>query len=399
MFNLILLAPLTVIAAVLCIPLVIELATALTAWVRPARPESEAADLPRLLFLVPAHNEEMMIGACASSLLAQDYPRDRMRVVVIADNSSDATAERAREAGAEALERHDTELRGKPRALYWALERLPVSEFDAVVIVDADSTVDAGFSRALAEESPLTHKAVQTYFGTLNEYENWLTRLGGVLARCRYEVTYPLKRAAGLNCPLTGNGMCLGRELVRDGRWQAFSLTENWELYARYSAEGVPVGYARGAMLRSQEARSLSQGTTQRSRWLAGRMWVLREWGGRILSSNRVSMLQKLDTLTELAGLSPVLHLAVAIMVIAMAVLVPGDSMLARVVIGLAAASLAAPVVTTVAVIVRHPQPWKTLAAFGRLPLYAAWRIVVALRTLLLPRDLEWRKTDRHAAG
>jgi 1,2-diacylglycerol 3-beta-glucosyltransferase len=340
-----------------------------------------------------------MISECVSSLVSQDYPADRLDVAVIADNCSDATAARARSAGAKALERHDTQLRGKPRAIAWALAQLPVKEFDAVVIIDADSTVDRDFSRALAAESPLQHKAVQAYFGTLNEYENWLTRLGGVLARCRYEVTYPLKRAAGLNCPLTGNGMCLGRELVRDGRWHAFSLTENWELYARYSAEGIPIGYARNAMLRSQEARSLSQGTTQRSRWLAGRMRVLREWGGRILRSSRVSLLQKLDTLTELAGLSPVLHLTAALFVIAAAALVPGSSTMASVVITLAAISLAAPVLTTLAVIVRHPQPWSTMAAFARLPFYAAWRIVVAARTLLLPRDLEWRKTDRHAAG
>src|SRR5690606_10093754 len=110
--------------------------------------------LPRLLFLVPAHDEALLIEGCVRSILAMDYPADRREVVVIADNCTDGTADLARTAGATCLERADTERRGKPWALAWALERVDLGAFDAVVIIDADSLVDPSFARAMARHSP-----------------------------------------------------------------------------------------------------------------------------------------------------------------------------------------------------------------------------------------------------
>lgn len=55
-----------------------------------AAKESDAA-LPPLAVIVPARDEADNIGACLSSLLAQDYPADRVRILVVDDASSDAT--------------------------------------------------------------------------------------------------------------------------------------------------------------------------------------------------------------------------------------------------------------------------------------------------------------------
>jgi 1,2-diacylglycerol 3-beta-glucosyltransferase len=362
---------------------------------RASSTEARLIALPRLVFLVPAHNEEGLISQCARSLVGMDYPRDLRRIIVIADNSSDGTARLAREAGAECFERTDPVNRGKPHALAWAIAQLNLADVDACVIVDADTVVEQDFAHGLAALSPLDAIAAQAYIGTMNEWDNWLTRLAGVLARCRYEFTYLLRDEAGLNCPLTGNGMCIGRELLAKHGWQAFSLTENWELYARYTAEGVPIRFARGARLYTQQVRSMQQGQIQRSRWSAGRTWALREWGPRILQSTRTSVLNKFATLAELAALTPVMHLTAAAAVVAATLLLPSP---AGWWIALAAiASLASPVIATTMVLVNHPQPATTLSAFARLPVYATWRVSVAARTLLLPDSGEWRKTERNA--
>lgn len=350
---------------------------------------------PRLLFLVPAHNEELLIANCVRSLVAMDYPIPSRRIVVIADNSTDATALLAREAGAECLERCDKAHRGKPHALAWALKQLGLANVDACVIVDADTAVTPGFARGLAALAPLDGIAVQANIGTMNEWDNWLTRLAGVLARCRYEVTYRLRDAAGMNCPLTGNGMCVGRRLLEPNGWQAFSLTENWELYARYTSEAVKVRYAYDAKLFTQQVRSMRQGQIQRSRWLAGRMWVLRSWSGRILRSRNTPLIDKFATLAELASLSPVLQLSAAIAVALTAAALPGP--FAPWIAVAAATSIVSPLTATLVVLFRHPHPLATLSAFFYLPVYAVWRTSVAACTLLLPGNGEWRKTERHS--
>ncbi|MET0557975.1 MAG: glycosyltransferase [Solirubrobacterales bacterium] len=62
-------------------------------------PGSEA--LPTVSLIVPAYDEEEVIAAKVANALGLDYPRERLQVIVASDGSSDATAERARAAGAD----------------------------------------------------------------------------------------------------------------------------------------------------------------------------------------------------------------------------------------------------------------------------------------------------------
>jgi 1,2-diacylglycerol 3-beta-glucosyltransferase len=396
MLSAMLAAVLIALVALLWLPLLSELLSVFRRKHISQPVKDGSGDTPRLLLLVPAHDEHLLITGCVRSLLQMAYPPAARRVVVIADNCTDATARLAREEGAEVLERVDREFPGKPRAIAWALGQIDLKSWDACVIIDADSIVAPSFASGLARLAPLNDIVFQSNIGVLNEFESWLTRLGGVLSRCRYEFTYPLKQSAGLNCPVMGNGMGFGTNLLMRDGWQAFSITEDSELYAIYTEAGVPIRHAAHANLFSQEARSLEQGATQRRRWLAGRLRVIREWAIRLIRSPRISWHQKLDAFVELGLASPVLHLMAAIAVAAAALLAIRGA-LGWWIAALAATSLSALIVTTILVFWRHPQPWRTLSSFLMLPAYAAWRLVVVMGTLLTLRDTTWRKTARTA--
>jgi cellulose synthase/poly-beta-1,6-N-acetylglucosamine synthase-like glycosyltransferase len=59
------------------------------------------AEPPRVSLIAAAYDEEDVIAAKVANALALDYPRDRFEIVVASDGSGDATAERARAAGAD----------------------------------------------------------------------------------------------------------------------------------------------------------------------------------------------------------------------------------------------------------------------------------------------------------
>lgn len=396
MLHLILAVGLSGVVAILCLPLLSELLCLFGHRRRVAVPRPLNGEEPRLLFLVPAHDEELLIGGCVRSLVDMTYPSASRRIMVIADNCSDRTARIAQEQGAETLIRVDPQAPGKPQAIAWALGQIDLRAWDACVIVDADSTVAPSFASGLAKLAPLNDIAFQSNIGVLNEFESWLTRLGGVLSRCRYEVTYPLKQSAGLNCPINGNGMGFGTNLlIRDG-WRAFSIAEDSEQYAVYTAAGVPIRHASEANLFSQEARSLQQGATQRRRWIAGRIRIIHDWGLRLFLSPHIGWHQKLDAFVELGLAIPVLHLVLAALVVVAAFVgVTGTPGLW--IASLAAVSLSGVATTAIVVICRHPQPWRTLFSFFMLPVYAGWRSLVLLGTLSTLRDAAWRKTARTA--
>jgi glycosyltransferase involved in cell wall biosynthesis len=59
------------------------------------------AELPGVSVIVAAYAEQDVIAARVANLLAVDYPREKVEVIVACDGSPDATAQRARDAGAD----------------------------------------------------------------------------------------------------------------------------------------------------------------------------------------------------------------------------------------------------------------------------------------------------------
>ena len=379
--------------AILLLPMVSDLTSAAKVLLGPDRRSRPApAELPHLLFLVPAHNEELLIESCLRSLRCLRYPVERFAVVVIADNCTDRTAAIARATGVRCLERTEPERPGKPGALAWAVARLPLPEYDAVLIVDADTTVDPGFASALASAAPLRDKVLQPYNDVANRSDNALTRMAGVLATetC---LAFRLKRRAGLNVPVSA-GMCIGTGVLATHGWNAFSLSEDWEIYASLTAAGVLIDYVEAAHLYAQEARSLHQSATQRQRWTAGKVAVLRHTSPGLLRSRRIALSQKLDALAELSAPGPAVHLGVVAACCALTWLVPAPG--ATLLTLALTASLLRPATYTVIALGSDPEPWRALAAFSFLPLYTPWRLWTLLGSLRMMGNKPWVRTERH---
>ncbi|MCW2830846.1 MAG: hydrolase [Aeromicrobium sp.] len=100
--------------------------------------------------LIPAHNEEQLIAATIASLQSQSHRPER--IIVVADNCSDSTVEIALSAGVEVVESFGNTHK-KAGALNQALSRLlpGQGDNDAVMVMDADTTLDPGFLEAAVE--------------------------------------------------------------------------------------------------------------------------------------------------------------------------------------------------------------------------------------------------------
>ena len=105
-----------------------------------------AASPPTVSLIVAAHNEESVIAAKVANALTLDWPRDRLEVIVCADGCSDATAARAREAGADVV--LDLERRGKIPALDAGVA---ASSGELLVFSDANVALERAAIARLAE--------------------------------------------------------------------------------------------------------------------------------------------------------------------------------------------------------------------------------------------------------
>jgi cellulose synthase/poly-beta-1,6-N-acetylglucosamine synthase-like glycosyltransferase len=97
--------------------------------------------------LIPAHNEEASLPSTIASLQSQSHPPER--IVVVADNCTDATVARARSAGVEVFESAGN-TRKKAGALNQALRLVLPAQGpnDVIMVMDADTRLDDGFLAA-----------------------------------------------------------------------------------------------------------------------------------------------------------------------------------------------------------------------------------------------------------
>ncbi len=99
--------------------------------------------------IIPAHNEEAVIGKKINNVLEADYPREQMEIVVVSDCSTDNTDRivRSYEPEGVRLLRQETR-RGKTSGLNWAMEDIKA---DIVVFTDANAMFPPGLFQRLAQ--------------------------------------------------------------------------------------------------------------------------------------------------------------------------------------------------------------------------------------------------------
>jgi glycosyltransferase involved in cell wall biosynthesis len=364
---------------------------------RPSPPEA-SPPTRRFRFVVPAHNESNGIADTVASLLSVDYPRELFEVVVVADNCTDDTAERARAAGATVMERNDLEKRGKGYALDHAFSATP-PEVDAVVVIDADTLVSPNLLHAFAARRERGAVAMQADYAVRNPNAGWRTRLVAVAFGAFHIVRSRARERLELSCGLRGNGMCFAVSLLGEVPHRAYSVVEDVEYGLRLGEAGHRVWYTDEAHVYGEMVTTSAAANTQRRRWEEGRKALVRENAWRLLRKG----LQKPDRV--------LLDLAVDLLIPPLSTVVvglgAGLTAGVGVVVGLGAPGVAASAFATGlgAVGAYVLRGWSVsgtgargLADLGLSPFYVAWKL--ALRFKKPPRATsEWVRTQREAGS
>ena len=163
---------------------------------RPRRRAAPSAELPMVSLIVAAHDEEEVIAAKVANALALDYPRERLQIVVASDGSDDATAERAREAGADLV--LELPRGGKLAAQNAATER---ASGEILAFSDANSTWEPGALRKLV--APFAERRVAYVCGQVSFLDPAGDNLEGAYWRYEMRVREMESSLAGITA---GNG-------------------------------------------------------------------------------------------------------------------------------------------------------------------------------------------------
>jgi 1,2-diacylglycerol 3-beta-glucosyltransferase len=352
-------------------------------------PRPRSRERIRFLVIIPAHNEGSVIGTCLKAIDADRRLGDQ--VLVVADRCTDATAATAREHGARVLERGPESKPGRAAARQAGLEQARSLEWDAVVMLDADSVVSPGFFGGCEQALAAGADAVQAR--SESKPGSTLPEQAALAAFTLQGITIPRGRdRLGLSVRLRGTGMAVRRPLALAHRFRA-PASEDLFFSLDLLLEGVRCRHVDGSRLRSEGAGRWDAFGRQKLRYEAGRMTAARSYVPRLL---RRAVRRRDPSCFEAAWYLATPPFALA----ALSLLVGGGVAAAfgpwwlTAVFGAGLLALAFALVTGLVQAKAGPRTWLALLAA---PWYLAWKAAVQVRAFasVLRRDSYYPPTER----
>jgi len=359
---------------------------------------SDPGRLPHVLILVPCRDEVEMIPDLCRSLSQLDYPRERLKVVLIDDASTDGTG-RVMEQIAVWPGWHVLKFSpnmGKARALNVALDQFPFGEI--IYVLDADHRPDSqalrqavryfeapavaamtGFTRV---SNPLA--SLSAFYSTVESYTNQLVTIRG-------------KDRLGLAPSLLGSNCGYRREtLLAFGGFRAGALSEDSDLTVTFHRAGYITRFAPDAISYQQVPQSLDGYLKQHIRWGRGLNDVAKSHRAAFLMDRKLSLPLRLELLLFTAGYLDRLALMSAVFLLFVAYFV--SSTLVLFLLGVTLLSLLTPLAQIAALFFKERMDMAMWIRLPLVPVFFIFDIFAALRAMsetLLNRPRLWTKTRR----
>jgi len=233
-----------------------------------ASPRHTNTSLPYVAVIVPCFNEEATVAGTLNSLLALEYPADKLEIIAVNDGSTDTTLEVLRE-----FEHHqqiriiDKENGGKHSAMNAALE---FTNAEIIGCLDADSFVEP---EALAHIiSGFNSPEVAAVTPTIKVHN-----ARGVLQliqRAEYNLSVFIRNAFALmdaQFITPGPFSFFRRNVIKEvGPWRHAHSTEDLEMCLRLQRNHHKVANAPNAIVYTTAPHTLKQLYKQRVRWTYG---------------------------------------------------------------------------------------------------------------------------------
>lgn len=238
-------------------------------------------ELPTVSILIPSHNEELVIESTLKAMVNLEYPKDKLEIIPINDNSSDGTGfivDKYAKLYSFINPLHTkppTGGKGKSGALNQGFKH---STGDVIVVYDADNTPEpeAVYNLVIGLNNDKKAAAVVGKFRVSNAKENLLTRFINIET-----LTFQWLAQAGRwhwfkMTTIPGTNFAIRRSVIKElGGWDEQAISEDTELSFRVYNAGYHIRFFPAAITWEQEPETLKVWWNQRLRWAQGNQYVI----------------------------------------------------------------------------------------------------------------------------
>jgi cellulose synthase/poly-beta-1,6-N-acetylglucosamine synthase-like glycosyltransferase len=261
---------------------------------------SDTAHQPLVSVLIPARDEEDVIGRILQRMTELTYPRDKLEIIVVDDASTDTTGEIAEKfaqsySHIKVVHRSPVEGgKGKADALN---EGLKHAKGEIVYCFDADYYPQRDILEKLTIHfvDPEVG-AVQGRITVLNEPESLITRLVTLERIGGYRVDQTARNGLRLVPQFGGTVGGVRRSLLEFlGGWTLGMLAEDTDLTFRVYLAGYKIRYVNDAECYEEAVGNWREYWSQRYRWARGHMQCAFKHWWSLLKSEKLLLREKID--------------------------------------------------------------------------------------------------------
>ncbi len=233
------------------------------------RAQKLSTKTPSIAIIVPCWNEENTIKGTVDSLLALDYPKDKLTIVLVDDGSTDNTAAVMDTfIGTPQITVIHKENGGKHTAVNLGIEKSPQAEF--VGCLDADSFVAPDALREIIGYFDDPKVAAVTAAMSVHEPKTWLEKMQNADYIHGITLRHVISSLNGLYVTPGPFSFYRRTTILEIGGFQKGHNTEDLEMALRIQRAGFIIENAPRARVYTKTPKSIPALIKQRTRWTTG---------------------------------------------------------------------------------------------------------------------------------
>lgn len=242
--------------------------------------------------LIPARNEEFVIGNLLDSLMHQNYPKEKYQIYVLINHCTDQTKQIAYKKGVNIIDCPDT-VKSKGDVLQYAFSSLQKEPIDAYLIFDADNVVHPDFCKYMNQSYQNGNQVAQAFRDSKNSKVNWLSG-GYSIFYYIQNIYFETRRKLGISASLSGTGWMVKKSMIDTYGYPMTTLLEDLEYSAFSILHNTPIDFVPKAIIYDEQPTQFTTSWRQRKRWTTGAYQCFKKYW-HILWKGTKQKISKLD--------------------------------------------------------------------------------------------------------
>lgn len=240
----------------------------------------EAIEKKQFAIIIPARNEEMVIGNLIDSLKMQNYPKDKYTIFVVPNNCKDNTKAVAEKKGANIIE-CNIPVKSKGEVLEFTFNSIS-KNYDGYIIFDADNIVHPEFLNNMNNALCAGYNVAQGYRDSKNPNDTWVSNCYAIYQYIQNYFLNQSRMNVGMSAFINGTGFMVSEKIIENGI-RLETMTEDTELTIKCALNNERIAFVNNAITYDEQPLTFKESWKQRKRWSEGTMQCFKTYKSKLV--------------------------------------------------------------------------------------------------------------------